>query len=148
MLDVALAVGGAPSWALAVVWVVDVGSWWLVLGLATVGCQSSRYGRFTRVARFEGTLGAETMALSLHRGGRYVLARSRALDPRETGWVRSGEVGTYVEEADVLRLEAQGGDMVRWLDRDARGGLHLREVRGDDGNGAWGLSAAWHLRPG
>jgi hypothetical protein len=116
---------GNPLWLIPIAWGADVGTvaflwvsprliadWWNVCG-------------FTRIQTLRGSQGAQSVVLTLHSTGHYLLKKSWQLAPGECGICGLGEPGTYRPTEDGFELVAHHG--LRRSLRTAANGTYLVE---------------------
>lgn len=83
---------------------------------------------FTHLTTLRGSHGSEKAILTLHRGGRYVLKKSWDRSHGELGIVGLGEIGAFIDEGEVLKLESHHG-LIRILQRVDTNAFDVAEAK-------------------
>ena len=109
LIDIWIIIERMPLWALIIPWAFDIGTvafLWVLPRLITEAWQVSR---FTRISLFAGAKGNQTVVLSLHKGGHYLLKKQWQRPVGECGIVGLGEPGTFKRVGDVISLTSHNG---------------------------------------
>ena len=109
LIDIWLLGVGAPSWSLIIPWIVDIGTLFFLWVLPQMVVDGWRTSRFTRTFLFVGVQGNQTVEISLHKGGRYVLKKQWQRPPNECGITGLGEPGTFQQDGDQFTLTSHTG---------------------------------------
>lgn len=140
LIDIWLLSIGAPTWSLIIPWIGDIGTLFFLWVLPQMVVDGWRTSRFTRTFLFVGTQGNQTVEISLHKGGRYVLRKRWQRPPNECGITALGEPGTFEREGDEFTLTSHTG-WTRVIRRQADGFL----VADNDAAGDYQLDG-WTLQ--
>jgi hypothetical protein len=134
LIDIWLLVIGAPAWSLILPWIGDIGTLLFLWVLPGLVADEWRHSRFTRTVLFVGVLGNQTVEISLHKGGRYVLKKQWSRRSNECGLTAFGEPGTFEREGDEFTLTSHSGwtriirrqgDAFLVADKEAEGDYNL-----------------------
>lgn len=109
LIDIWIAAVGSPTWTLIVPWVLDIGTLFFFRVLPRLIDDAWQTSRFTRTFLFVGSKGNQTVEISLHRGGRYVLKKQWLRPSNECGITALGEPGTFVVNGEEFILTSHVG---------------------------------------
>jgi len=109
LIDIWIAAVGSPTWTLIVPWVLDIGTLFFLRVLPRLIDDAWQTSRFTRTFLFVGSKGNQTVEISLHRGGRYVLKKQWLRPSNECGITALGEPGTFVGNGEEFILTSHVG---------------------------------------
>lgn len=109
LIDIWLLGVGAPPWFLIIPWIADIGTLFFLWVLPQMIVDGWRTSRFTRTFLFAGVQGNQTVEISLHKGGRYVLKKQWQRAPNECGITCLGEPGTFEQDGDQFTLTSHTG---------------------------------------
>jgi len=134
LLDAWLAATGHAAWTLALPWIADIGTLFFLRAAPRLVRDEWRTSRFTREFVLSGAHGNQSVEISFHRGGHYVLTKRWTRAPGEMGIVQLSEPGTYIADAgNTITLTAHTGRTRRLVPQgdgyavqDAGGGDHYQ----------------------
>ena len=109
LIDIWIVAVDSPAWMLIVPWVLDIGTWAFLWVLPRSIASAWHTSRFTRTFLLVGSRGNQTVEISLHRGGRYVLKKQWQRPSNECGIVALGEPGTYEVKGETFILTSHLG---------------------------------------
>jgi len=109
LIDIWIAAVGSPTWTLIVPWVLDIGTLFFLRVLPRLIDDAWQTSRFTRTFLLVGSKGNQTVEISLHRGGRYVLKKQWLRPSNECGITALGEPGTFVGNGEEFILTSHVG---------------------------------------
>ena len=139
LIDIWLLGVGAPPWALIIPWIADIGTVFFLWVLPQMVVDAWRTSRFTRTFLFVGIQGNQTVEISLHKGGQYVLKKQWQRPQNECGITGLGEPGTFEQDGDQFTLTSHTG-WTRVIRREADGFLIAdHESEGDYQVDGWKL---------
>lgn len=140
---------GVQDWTFALPWVLDIGTVLFLFVLPRLVADAWRTSRFTRVLAVAGSQGIESVDISFHSGGHYLLKKRWNRAPGELGTIALSEPGTYVQgAAGSLELRSHAGK-VRRLALDADHGYQVSDPgdAGDRSLDGWRLQASVERSP-
>lgn len=108
-IDMWLRSVGAQSWTMILPWVMDFGTlqfFWIMPRLVS---EMWRYSRWTRLFLLSGLHENQTVHLSFHAGGHYVLKKNWQRPAGEPGIVSLGEPGTFIRDGNGWILTSYMG---------------------------------------
>lgn len=109
LFDMWLRSVGAQSWTLILPWVADIGTlhfFWIMPRLVS---EMWRYSHFTRLFVLSGSHENQTVYLSFHKGGHYVLKKNWQRPAGEPGIVSLGEPGRFIHTGNGWILTSYMG---------------------------------------
>lgn len=109
--------------------VLDPGTWMLV-GLLPFVKDLWQISSFTRILKLQGKRDNQTVVLTLHSTGRFLLKAKWERQPNELGIVAFSEPGSYAKTDTGFRLTSDHG-WVRDLKQEADGGFSVNEPTAD-----------------
>jgi hypothetical protein len=109
--------------------VLDPGTWMLI-SLPLLLKDWWQISLFTRILKLHGKKDVQTVELTLHSTGRYLLKKKWERRPNELGIVGLGELGAAVRTGTGFRLTADQG-WIRDLEQGADGSFSVSECVAD-----------------
>ncbi|WP_154668184.1 hypothetical protein [Pseudoduganella violaceinigra] len=109
LLSKCLVDASQPRWTLILPWVFDIGTLCFLWVLPRLFMASWRTSRFTRLFKLIGVDGIQTVEITFHRGGHYLLKKRWNRPHGEAGIVAQGEEGSYSRQEDFLSLCSEAG---------------------------------------
>jgi len=109
VLDVWLAGTAAPGWTLCLPWLLDIGTLFFFAATPHWCAQWWKTSKFTRVFALNGVQGNQTVEISFHRGGHYLLWMRWQRAPGEIGILALGDTGSYLERDGRIDLRSHTG---------------------------------------
>jgi hypothetical protein len=101
---------GRPSlWLIPTVWIGDLGTIVFLLHLPSMMREWWQTSRFTLVLKLRGENGIESVTLTLHSGGHYLLRKRWARQKDELGILELGEPGTFIQLGNDYELTVHFG---------------------------------------
>ena len=141
LLDYWLLSVEGQHWMLAVPWLVDIGTIFFAIATPRLALEIWNTSRFTRLFRLTGTKENQSVEISFHKGGHYILQKRWMRPEGQVGVVAVGEPGTYIEEPGLLMLTSHTG-RVRRITNDGQ----IYVVQDSDSPEDYKVSD-WELRP-
>ena len=109
LIDIWIIIEEMPLWALIIPWALDIGTLAFLWVLPRLAAELWQTSRFTRITRFVGSKENQTVVISLHRGGHYLLKKQWQRPAGECGILGLSEPGTFKCEGDVILLTSHDG---------------------------------------
>jgi hypothetical protein len=109
LIDIWFVSVGSQSWTLIVPWVLDIGTLSFLWVLPRLIADAWQTSRFTRTFLFVGSEGNQTVGISLHKSGRYMLRKKWQRPPNELGITSLGEPGTFEVDRNDFILTSHVG---------------------------------------
>ena len=109
LIDIWIVAVGSPVWTLIVPWVLDIGTLFFIWVLPRLIADAWQTSRFTRTFLFVGSKGNQTVEISLHRGGRYVLKKQWQRPSNECSITALGKPGTFKVNGEEFILTSHLG---------------------------------------
>ncbi len=98
-----------PLWFIAIVWLADLGT----LAFLAVSPQLIRdwwhTSSFTRILALNGNKDSQSVIITLHSTGHYLLKKSWSRPPGQSGIIRLGEPGTFIQLDNQFELTSHVG---------------------------------------
>lgn len=96
LIDMWLRSVGAQPWTMILPWMADIGTLHFIWMMPRLLSEIWRYSRWTRLFVLSGSHENQTVLISFHKGGHYVLKKNWQRPAGETGIVSLGEPGTFI----------------------------------------------------
>ncbi|ATQ74220.1 hypothetical protein CR152_06680 [Massilia violaceinigra] len=99
----------APHWTLPLPWIADIGTVFFLVWLPRLAREIWQTSRFTRLYKLTGSDGNESVVISFHRGGNYLLQKHWYRPAGEPGMIAIGEPGTFSSQQGIVSLCSHTG---------------------------------------
>jgi len=109
LLSVWLIRSSEPKWMLVLPWVLDIGTLFFLAALPRILEEVWQTSSFTRLFTLSGEDGNQSVEITFHRGGHYVLKKRWTRSKGEMGVLTLGEPGIYTSQDNVLILRSHTG---------------------------------------
>ncbi len=109
LLSVWLIRSSEPKWMLVLPWIFDIGTLFFLAALPRILEEVWQTSSFTRLFKLSGEDGNQSVEITFHRGGHYVLRKRWTGSKGEMGVLSLGEPGGYTSQEDALILRSHSG---------------------------------------
>lgn len=109
LIDIWIYSAGHSAWFMLLPWVADIGTVLFVCAMPRLVGEFWQTSRYTQRRKFTGAQGNQTVTLTLHEGGNYVLVINWQREADEPGITQMSEPGTYEEHEGRIDLTSHSG---------------------------------------
>jgi hypothetical protein len=109
LIDLWLHRVGAPGWTMLVPWITDIGTLFFLWLLPAMLLSEWRTSRFTRTMLLAGAKDNQSVKISFHKGGDYVMYKTWHRPDGEFGITGLGEPGSFESESRFITLTSHTG---------------------------------------
>jgi hypothetical protein len=98
-----------PLWLIPIVWICDVGTIAFIIAIPRLISDWWNTCSFTSILNLHSSSGIQTVILSFHSTGHYLLQKKWNRPAGETGVIELGEVGSFTRTGEIIEMKSIHG---------------------------------------